>query len=80
MPTKLADRNRRETASTATPHSRVSLSLKWTVEHLSTKRFRSAFSFAREKRNFVAKVAALLATRLGEDKPLRQISPVGVLK
>jgi tetratricopeptide (TPR) repeat protein len=34
---------------------------------MSTKRFRIAFSFAGEKRDFVAKVAALLADRFGED-------------
>jgi tetratricopeptide (TPR) repeat protein len=33
---------------------------------MSTKRFRIAFSFAGEKRDFVAKVATLLATRFGE--------------
>src|SRR5262249_20963109 len=34
------------------------------------KRFRVAFSFAGEKRDYVAKVAAALATRFGEDKVL----------
>lgn len=33
---------------------------------VSTKRFRIAFSFAGEKRDFVAKVAAILAQRFGE--------------
>jgi len=33
---------------------------------MSTKRFRIAFSFAGEKRDFVAKVAAILAQRFGE--------------
>lgn len=33
---------------------------------MSTKRFRIAFSFAGEKRDFVAKVAAILAKQLGE--------------
>jgi hypothetical protein len=33
---------------------------------MSTKRFRIAFSFAGEKRDFVAKVAAILAKRFGE--------------
>ena len=33
---------------------------------MSTKRFRIAFSFAGEKRDFVAKVAAILANRFGE--------------
>jgi tetratricopeptide (TPR) repeat protein len=37
---------------------------------MSAKRFRIAFSFAGEKRNFVAKVAAILADRFGEDKIL----------
>lgn len=37
---------------------------------MSTKRFRFAFSFAGEKRDFVAKVAAILAQRFGEDKIL----------
>ncbi|MFZ4765602.1 MAG: TIR domain-containing protein, partial [Roseimicrobium sp.] len=35
-----------------------------------TKRFRIAFSFAGEKRDFVEKVADLLAARFGEDKIL----------
>ncbi len=35
-----------------------------------TKRFRIAFSFAGEKRDFVAQVAAILAERFGEDKIL----------
>jgi hypothetical protein len=35
-----------------------------------SKRFRIAFSFAGEKRNFVAQVAAILAERFGEDKIL----------
>jgi tetratricopeptide (TPR) repeat protein len=34
---------------------------------MSTKRFRIAFSFAGEKRPFVAQVAAILAQRFGED-------------
>jgi len=34
---------------------------------MSTQRFRIAFSFAGEKRDFVSKVAALLAARFGED-------------
>ena len=33
---------------------------------MSPKRFRIAFSFAGEKRDFVEKVAAILATRFGE--------------
>ncbi|MCF7732058.1 MAG: hypothetical protein K9N23_10235 [Akkermansiaceae bacterium] len=33
---------------------------------MSDKRFRIAFSFAGEKRDFVSKVAALLAVRFGE--------------
>jgi tetratricopeptide (TPR) repeat protein len=37
---------------------------------MSTKRFRVAFSFAGEKRDFVAKVAAILAQRFGQDKVL----------
>lgn len=37
---------------------------------MSAKRFRIAFSFAGEKRDFVAKVAAILAGRFGEDKIL----------
>ena len=37
---------------------------------MSAKRFRIAFSFAGEKRDFVAKVAALLATRFSEDEIL----------
>ena len=37
---------------------------------MSTKRFRIAFSFAGERRDFVAKVAALLAKRFGGDKIL----------
>lgn len=37
---------------------------------MSAKRFRIAFSFAGEKRDFVAKVAAILADRFGEDKIL----------
>ena len=37
---------------------------------MSTKRFRIAFSFAGEKRDFVAKVAAPLAARFGSDKIL----------
>ncbi len=37
---------------------------------MSTKRFRIAFSFAGEKRDFVAQVAAILAQRFGEDKIL----------
>lgn len=34
---------------------------------MSSKRFRIAFSFAGEKRNFVAQVVAILAERFGED-------------
>src|ERR1043166_4051195 len=34
------------------------------------KRFRVGFSFAGEKREFVAKVARMLADRIGEDKIL----------
>ncbi|MDQ3011137.1 MAG: TIR domain-containing protein [Acidobacteriota bacterium] len=34
---------------------------------MNTKRFRIAFSFAGEKRDFVAKVAAILATRFSEE-------------
>ena len=34
---------------------------------MSTRRFRVAFSFAGEKRGFVEKVAAILATRFGKD-------------
>jgi len=37
---------------------------------MSAKRFRIALSFAGEKRDFVAKVAAILADRFGEDKIL----------
>ena len=37
---------------------------------LDTKRFRIAFSFAGEKRDFVAKVAALLAKKFRQDKIL----------
>ncbi len=37
---------------------------------MSEKRFRIAFSFAGEKRDFVAKVAALLSDRFGEDRIL----------
>ena len=37
---------------------------------MSAKRFRIAFSFAGEKRDFVAEVAAILAGRFGEDKIL----------
>ena len=33
----------------------------------TTKRFRIAFSFAGERRDFVAQVAAILARRFGED-------------
>ena len=35
-----------------------------------SKRFRIAFSFAGEKRNFVAQVAGILAKRFGEDHVL----------
>src|SRR5262249_35867963 len=38
--------------------------------HRMSKRFRIAFSFAGEKRDFVAQVAALLAKRFGEDHVL----------
>ncbi len=34
---------------------------------MTTKRFRIAFSYAGEKRDFVSKVAAILAERFGED-------------
>ncbi len=37
---------------------------------MSTKRFRIAFSFAGEKREYIAQVAALLAAEFGEDKIL----------
>jgi hypothetical protein len=37
---------------------------------MESKRFRIAFSFAGEKRDFVAQVAAILARRFGEDKIL----------
>lgn len=37
---------------------------------MSEKRFRIAFSFAGEKRDFVAQAAAILAARFGEDKIL----------
>jgi tetratricopeptide (TPR) repeat protein len=37
---------------------------------MTSKRFRIAFSFAGEKRDFVAKVAAILAKRFGEEKIL----------
>lgn len=37
---------------------------------MSAKRFRIAFSFAGEKRKFVAEVAAILAERFGKDKIL----------
>src|SRR5437764_7324921 len=37
---------------------------------MSKKRFRIAFSFAGEKRDFVAQVAAILAEKFGEDKIL----------
>jgi len=37
---------------------------------MSSKRFRIAFSFAGEKRDFVSKVAALLAKKFGKDKIL----------
>src|SRR5215471_20422126 len=37
---------------------------------MSTKRFRIAFSFAGEKRDFVAQVADILAQRFGQDKIL----------
>ncbi len=37
---------------------------------MSEKRFRIAFSFAGEKRDYVAEVAALLADQFGEDKIL----------
>jgi tetratricopeptide (TPR) repeat protein len=40
------------------------------VPAMSTKRFRIAFSFAGEKRDFVAKVATILAARFGEEKIL----------
>ena len=35
-----------------------------------SKRFRIAFSFAGEKRDFVAQVAGILAKRFGEDRVL----------
>src|SRR6266545_3685765 len=37
---------------------------------MSTKRFRIAFSFAGERRDFVAQVAALLAERFGKERIL----------
>ena len=37
---------------------------------MNEKRFRIAFSFAGEKREFVAQIATLLAAKLGEDKIL----------
>jgi hypothetical protein len=37
---------------------------------MSAKRFRIAFSFAGEKRELVAQVAAILAKKFGEDKIL----------
>src|SRR5919107_2937329 len=37
------------------------------MEPTPTKRFRIAFSFAGERRDFVAQVAAILAERFGED-------------
>ena len=37
------------------------------ISNMSTKRFRVAFSFAGEKRAFVANVAAILAKRFGEE-------------
>jgi hypothetical protein len=37
---------------------------------MSTKRFRIAFSFAGEKRDYVAQVAAILARRFDEEKNL----------
>jgi hypothetical protein len=37
---------------------------------MSAKRFRIAFSFAGEKRAFVAQVAAILAKKFSEDKIL----------
>jgi tetratricopeptide (TPR) repeat protein len=40
------------------------------MSEMSTKRFRVAFSFAGEKRHFVAQVAAILAKHFGEDKIL----------
>jgi hypothetical protein len=40
------------------------------IESMDTKRFRIAFSFAGEKRDFVAQVAAILAQRFGQDKVL----------
>jgi hypothetical protein len=40
------------------------------MPHGVSKRFRIAFSFAGEKRDFVAQVAAILAKRFGEDKVL----------
>src|SRR6516164_5282676 len=41
-----------------------------TVGTMRPRRFRIAFSFAGEKRDFVAKVARILADRFGEDKIL----------
>ena len=40
------------------------------MPHRMSKRFRIAFSFAGEKRDFVAQVAAILAKRFGEDHVL----------
>jgi TIR domain len=40
------------------------------MPHRMSKRFRIAFSFAGEKRDFVAQVAAILAERFGEDHVL----------
>ncbi len=37
---------------------------------MSAKRFRIAFSFAGEKRDYVAQVAAILTARFGEEKIL----------
>ena len=37
---------------------------------MSAKRFRIAFSFAGEKRDYVSKVAAILANRFDEEKIL----------
>lgn len=40
------------------------------ITRMSSKRFRIAFSFAGEKRDFVSKVAAILAKQFGKDKIL----------
>src|ERR1035438_7447347 len=56
------------------PHRRlpgsISLHQLVTDNPMSTKRFRIALSFAGEKRDYVSKVAAILAKQFGEDKIL----------